>query len=174
MKRLLPLSFFLATFLIVSGGCGSQASSDDGEVTQRAQKAPTFTLTDIKGKKFSLQDYRGKVVFLDFWATWCPPCVMSVPEVEKIVDEYKGKPFEAISISLDQDPDAVKSFVASHHMVNRIAIAGDNDVSEHYGVEGIPAFFLIDKKGNVVRSWGGYSRALPSEWRKELDRLLKT
>jgi thiol-disulfide isomerase/thioredoxin len=121
-----------------------------------------------------LEGLKGKVVFLDFWATWCPPCVISIPEVKTLYESYKDKNVEIISISLDQDESAVRKFVNKHHMKNRIAMGFESDIGSRYGIDGIPAFFIIDKKGNIVRAWGGYSYSFPDLWRKELDRLLKT
>jgi thiol-disulfide isomerase/thioredoxin len=168
----------LTAFLMF--GCKSQAgtkASGDPEVEvdtqQKVTKAPDFTLKDLSGKTFNLAAQKGKVVFVDFWATWCPPCVMSVPEVEKMVEEYAGKNLVVISVSLDTTEAPVRRFVSTHKMTNRVALAGDSGVDSNYGVQGIPAYVIVDQQGNVVRGWEGYSPAMPAMWRKELDRLLK-
>lgn len=117
---------------------------------------------------------KGRVVFLDFWATWCPPCVVSSPEVEKLVETYKSKPVDIISISLDSDEEPVKKFVAKNHTKSRVALAGESGIDVNYRVSGIPAFYLIDQKGNVVRIWEGYSPAMSTMWRTEIDQLLSS
>lgn len=113
------------------------------------------------------------MVFIDFWATWCPPCVISVPEVNRLVDEYKGKDLVVLSVSLDSNPDAVKRFIIRQKMITRVVLAGDSGVDAKYGVQGIPAFFIVDQKGNIANAWEGYNPAMTSLWRKELNRLLK-
>jgi peroxiredoxin len=163
-KRTLSI---LAIAAILSVGCQSAAKS------YQKQKAPAFTLTDTTGKKFSLSDFKGKVVFVDFWATWCPPCVMSSPEVEKMSNDYKNTPLVVLSLSLDDSEDTVRKFLKTHKISNRVAVAANTDVPEHYSVRGIPAFYLIDQNGFVVRAWEGFSPTMPSYWRKEIDQLLK-
>lgn len=182
MKTSILLRLF-STFLllvIVAVGCGSQGGegSKTAETkkggSKRSRRAPPFQLVDIQGNAFSLADFKGKVVFLDFWATWCPPCVISSPEVEKIAADYKGKPVEVVSISLDDSEAPVKKFIQERHITNRVALVGDSDVSEKYKIHGIPAFFIIDQEGNLAGVWRGYNLTFPRVWREELDRLLET
>ncbi len=164
--RLQSLSRSWLTLAMVLGllvGCSAQSTSS---------KAPDFKLTDLSGKSFSLKDYKGKVVFIDFWATWCPPCVMSSPEVEKLGEDYQGKDFAIIRISLDDSEEPVREFLARHpDKVGRQAMT-DHKVDSDYNVSGIPAFYIIDKEGNLGRSWGGYHPMMPQVWRKEIDTLL--
>jgi peroxiredoxin len=170
----------MAVFLVF--GCKSQAGSKnagtsdpDIEVQSSGKviKAPDFSLKDLSGNTFKLSDQKGKIVFIDFWATWCPPCVMSVPEVEKLVEEYQGKNLVVVSVSLDSSATPVKRFMTSHKMTNRVVFAEDSGVDGAYGVQGIPAYVIVDKQGNVAKGWEGYSPAMPQLWRQELDRLLK-
>ncbi len=160
-------------------GCGSQSGTYENARTEGNNqavkiKAPDFSLVDLKGKSFSLGDYKGKVVLLDFWATWCPPCVWSSPKVDELAAEYKGKKFQVISISLDMSPDSVARFFDGKEVIPRVALAGGSPVSNQYRISGIPAFFLIDQDGYLVRKWGGFSETLPLLWRKEIDRLLNS
>lgn len=139
----------------------------------KAVKAPDFTLTDIHGRMVSLSELKGKVVFLDFWATWCPPCVVALPAVERLVENYKGKSFVVLSINLDSSEAPLKRFLSTHKMTSRVIFAGESGVDLKYRVEGIPAYFIIDQKGNVAKAWQGYSPNMASHWRKEIDRLLE-
>jgi peroxiredoxin len=150
---------------------GSSPSGNSGEVTQKI-KAPNFELRDINGNRLALGDFKGKVVFLDFWATWCPPCILSLPEVEKLVDDYKSKQVEIISLSLDTNEEIVRKFMQAHKITSHVAVALDSGVEMRYNVNGIPAFFIIDKEGMVVDAWQGYHPSMPQSWRKELNRLL--
>lgn len=170
--RLVPSALLLSMLVV---GCTSQAGTEtngSARGNSNAVAAPAFKLTDIKGQKFALADFKGKVVFIDFWATWCPPCVISVPEVEKLYDDYKDKNVEVLSISLDQDESSVLRFADKHSMRNRVALAADSGIEEKYRVQGIPAFFVINKEGQIVNAWEGYNPAMISLWRKELDRQL--
>lgn len=137
------------------------------------QQAPEFSVIDLNGKKLSLSDFKGKVVFLEFWATWCPPCVISMPAVEKLSQDYKGAAFIVVSLSVDVDEAMVKKFVVSRHISNRVAVVGESGIDMKYGVQGIPAFFIIDQKGRVTAAWQGYNSVMPKLWRKEIDRLIK-
>lgn len=172
--RLCP-SFLILTIAIL--GCSTQGGTQSSEASRPAERqydvsAPDFELKDIHGKYFSLSGMKGKVVFLDFWATWCPPCVLAVPEVEKLHEEYKDKNVEIISLSLDNNEEAVHRFMSIHKMTSRVAIAQNSNIDTNYGVEGIPTFFIIDKEGKIANSWEGFSPRMVIMWRKEMDRLL--
>lgn len=170
-----------AAFLVLGGlffgiACRSQAGDRQETVlntTTRQIPAPTFTLKTLSGEEFSLTKKRGKVVFLEFWATWCPPCAIASPEVDKVAHEYRGKDVTFLSVSLDDSEAPVRAFMAAKKLSNPVALAGDSGVDLKYQVRGIPAFFLIDKNGFVVEGWEGYNPAMIADWRKEIDRLLK-
>lgn len=154
------MALLVAAILI---GCASQSKNPP---------APDFTLTDLQGRKFSLKDFRGKVVFLDFWATWCPPCVVSVPEVESLSTDYKGKKVEVISISMDDSAEAVRYFMQTHPISSRLALS-NREIEFAYRIRGIPAFYIIDQEGLLVKAWGGYHPSLRKIWRAEIDKLLR-
>ena len=169
-------------FLVVLAGlflgiaCRSQAGDRQESVPNTASRqvpAPTFTLKTLSGEEFSLAKHRGKVIFLEFWATWCPPCVIASPEVDKVAQSYKGKEVEFLSVSLDESDEPVREFMAAKKLSSRVALSADSGVEMKYQVRGIPAFFLIDKNGFVVEGWEGYNPAMIPMWRKEIDRLLK-
>lgn len=163
--------------LWISAGCGTQAGEAESRSRQIAGpriKAPDFELKDLDGNKVKLQDLKGKVVFLDFWATWCPPCVVSAPEVDKISHEYTDKNVAVLSISLDDNPEAVRAFAARKKLTGRMLMAGSSGVEVHYHVNGIPTFYVIDQEGYFVASWSGYTPAMARAWRNELDNLIKS
>ena len=138
-----------------------------------SQAAPDFTLNDLNGSPFTLSQTKGKVVMLDFWATWCPPCRMSIPELKKLHGEYASKGLELVSISLDDKIETVRNAVAAEGIKHRQLFAGESNAPALYAVRGIPMFVLIDKQGNVVRIWTGFTETMSTEWRTEIDRLLK-
>jgi thiol-disulfide isomerase/thioredoxin len=117
--------------------------------------APTaFEVTGYDGKPLSLDQYKGKVTLIDFWATWCGPCVAELPNVIDAYTKYKDKGFDIIGISLDEDEVAFKDFIADREMTWRHFYDGKgwgNQVSKSYGINSIPATYLLDRDGNVFR-----------------------
>jgi peroxiredoxin len=117
--------------------------------------APRFSLVDVNGKSVSLADFHGKVVILDFWATWCPPCKREIPDFIKLQSEYGSKGVQIVGIALDQ-PTKVKAFVKDNGM-NYPVLMGTNEVAASYGgVEAIPTTFVIDKSGKIVVKFEGF------------------
>jgi peroxiredoxin len=120
--------------------------------------APDFGLPDTDGKLHTLSDYRGKVVLLNFWATWCPPCRHEMPSMQTLFQELKDKPFQVLACDQQEDGDTVFSFTGLLNPEPTFPILMDSksSVSKKYGVPGLPTSFLIDKKGNIAyRAVGG-------------------
>jgi thiol-disulfide isomerase/thioredoxin len=118
----------------------------------KAAKAPEFKLTGIDGKEVKLSDYKGKIVILDFWATWCGPCRRGIPDLVSLQKEYKNK-LVVIGISLDKvsgtDKD-VKPFI-KEYKINYPVIWGNEKVTKDYGdIQAIPTSFVINQDGNIV------------------------
>jgi cytochrome c biogenesis protein CcmG/thiol:disulfide interchange protein DsbE len=114
-------------------------------------KAPDFALKSIDGKTVKLSDYKGKIVIIDFWATWCPPCRRGIPDLVAIQKEYKDN-VVIIGISLDREKTIkdVPGF-AKNYGINYPIVYGDDSVVISYGgIQSIPTSFVVDKKGNVV------------------------
>lgn len=120
--------------------------------------APDFSLPDIDGKIHKLSDYSGKVVLLNFWATWCPPCRRELPSMEKLYLELKGKPFQVLACDQQEDADTVFAFSGQLDPAPDFPLLLDRKsvVSKAYAVPGLPTTFLIDKKGHIAyRAVGG-------------------
>jgi peroxiredoxin len=134
--------------------------------------APNFTLASTDGKTIKLSDYRGKVVVLDFWATWCPPCKAEIPDFIKLYSQYKSDGFQMLGISVDQGGlSVVKPFMKSYGINYPIMLANDQVVSDFGGISAIPTTFVIDKHGRVRASFVGYRPA--SEFEKLIQQLTK-
>jgi thiol-disulfide isomerase/thioredoxin len=123
-----------------------------------SELAPDFVLTDTQGNQVKLSDYRGKVVILDFWATWCPPCRKGIPDLIDLKKTYKDR-LAIIGISLDTDSKNDVVPFMKEYGINYKVVYGDNDVVQKYGnIQAIPTSFIIDQKGNIVTSFVGLQR----------------
>ncbi len=109
-----------------------------------------FALTDLNGNKVSLSDYAGKSVFLNFWATWCPPCRGEMPDIEDIYNEnLKNKDFVILAVNLGEDKDTVKAFIDSKNYHFKVLLDIDQKAGDSYGINAIPSSFFIDRNGNI-------------------------
>lgn len=113
----------------------------------RMDMPPAMTFTTLAGKPFNLDNMNGKVVLIDFWATWCGPCKQELPHIKKLAEQYAGQPFELISISWDSDEAAWKQFVASNGMTWNQYRDADHSLSNLFGINAIPHYFTIDANG---------------------------
>jgi len=114
--------------------------------------APDFTLPGGDGRSVSLSDYRGKVVVVNVWATWCPPCVDEMPSLEKLYQEFKNEPFEILAVSIDSDGNAaVQPFMKKHGLTFPVLLDSQAAIRTSYRTTGVPETFIIDKKGILVK-----------------------
>jgi peroxiredoxin len=109
-----------------------------------------FTLPMPDGKTFRLADYHGKVVFLNFWATWCEPCKEEMPAMERLWLRHKDRGFVMVGVSLDSNLKAVPAFVAQHKLTFPIALDPKMDVANTYGVRALPTSFIVDREGKMT------------------------
>ena len=113
----------------------------------RMDMAPAMTFTTLSGKPFNLDNMNGRVVLIDFWATWCGPCKQELPHMKKLAAQYADQPFELISISWDSDEATWKEFVASNSMTWNQYRDADHSLSNLFGINAIPHYFTIDANG---------------------------
>jgi thiol-disulfide isomerase/thioredoxin len=145
----------------------------NGAAASKVKVAPAFTLKTVDGKTVSLAGLKGKVVVLDFWATWCGPCRMTVPLVQKFHTQYAKKGVVVLGVNLRENAEAVKGFVAEQKLTYRQLMDTDGRVANAYGVEGIPTLVVIDKKGNIALTHVGYTKDVDRVVAKTVDPLLK-
>ncbi len=143
--------------LLVLAGIGAAAGQPTSRaVLQRAterQAAPEFALQDSSGNPVRLKDYRGKVVLLDFWATWCHGCKQEIPWFSAFEKAYQAKGFAVIGVSMDEGGWAVlKPFLAENHVPYRMLL-GDEATFKRYGIESLPDTFLIDRQGKIAAAY---------------------
>ncbi|HKN19366.1 MAG TPA: TlpA disulfide reductase family protein [Dissulfurispiraceae bacterium] len=136
--------------------------------------APPFVLSTIKSDRLNLGDYRGKVVLLEFFASWCPPCRMMAPELKSVYEKYRGKGLIVLAIAIDDGPEAlsaVKNFVNEFSVPYPVMI-DDGTVSRQYQVISIPTSFIIDKQGKITNRHIGLLSDLTGTLSKEIEILL--
>lgn len=117
--------------------------------------APAFSLKDLSGSTVSLADYKGKVVLLDFWATFCGPCVKAMPRLQKLHEEYGPRGFSVIGIATDEEGEKIVAPTARRTKVKYPILLTDANAWKSYEVETLPALFLIDRNGQIVQRFGG-------------------
>ncbi|MFU2157836.1 peroxiredoxin family protein [Caldisericum sp. AR60] len=181
MKKIIV---FIAVILLVAGlltGCSqtstnntANANNTTAQTGNDRETAPDFSWKDNNGNVVKLSDLKGKVVLLDFWATWCGPCRMTIPHVEAIYEKYKDKGVVVIGINLDQDDlSKVQQFIKEQGMKYLVVADPNSKVAGLYGVNSIPRFFIIDKNGKIAKMIIGYDPNMEDVLSKEIDSLLK-
>jgi thiol-disulfide isomerase/thioredoxin len=132
-----------------------------------AAPTPDFSLTNAEGKKISLKDFRGKTLFLNFWATWCEPCREEMPAMENLYQEYKNKNFIVLAVNVKDRRQEALAFVKELKLTYPIAFDPNAEVASLYGAWGLPTTYIIGPKGEgLARGWG------PAEWYSPASRNL--
>lgn len=119
------------------------------EADDASRQQANFTLTDLQGKTWTLKDLKGKVVLVNFWATWCPPCQKEMPDLEGLSKRFADQGFVILAIS-DEEADKVKPFIAQRNITYPILLDPGRKVNELFQVEGIPKSFVYDREGKLV------------------------
>lgn len=156
-------------FVVLFAACNRDNTSDTG-----SNEAPDFSFTDAAGNKARLSDFRGKVVMLEFWATWCPPCIEAAPAMKTVYGKYKDRGFVLLGISVDKGHDAgakVTSFVKEKALTYPVFL-DDENLSAAYGANSIPTSLIIDKKGRIAVRHTGFIPDMAETLSQEIEALL--
>ena len=142
-------------------------------LTSRGEQAPDFTLTTLDGsREISLSELAGKVVYIDFWASWCGPCRKALPEVQALWDEYRGENFQMIGVNLDRKIEAGLKYVQSKNVTFPSVFDEGGSVSTEYGVRSIPSMIIIGPDGKVAYSEVGFNPKKLPDIKKVIEGLM--
>lgn len=176
-ERFLKIAFCLLPFalclLLFTAKGFAQPPSPFAVDKLSGQKAPDFTLKDINGNSISLSSFKGKVVLLNFWATWCPPCRAEIPSMNKLYQKLKNRGFVILAVSTDRAVVDVKDFLKTIPVNFPVVVDYNLTVSRSlYKVFMLPTTFLIDRKGVIVEKYFGDQDWTGPEIIKEIEALL--
>jgi cytochrome c biogenesis protein CcmG/thiol:disulfide interchange protein DsbE len=148
MKR----RFLLLVAAALLAGCARTTSASAAVKAEKDRKtAPAFALKDVRGGTVSLADLKGKVVLLNFWATWCGPCKIEIPWFVDFEQRYRDQGLAVVGVSMDEDGwDTVKPYIESKKVNYRVVLGDDKTAELYGGVESLPTTFLIDAEGKIA------------------------
>lgn len=148
----LRVSFVLSLFLLLFfSPLPARGEVNLNAYPDRGYPAPEFSLSDLNGKKHALSDYKGKVVLVNVWATWCMPCLVEMPAMESLYGKLKGEKFAMLAVSVDEGgPKAVRKFVEQAKLSFPVLLSPDGSFLGLYMTRSIPTTFIIDKTGTIV------------------------
>ena len=133
----------LSALALLSCRCG------DGEAPPPPRPAPSFTLSDLEGHTVSLSDFQGQILVIDFWATWCAPCVVQIPVLNRFYEETRGAGVAVLGIAMDADGSEVVAPFALEHAISYPVLLGDIALAHRYGASGFPATVIVDATGHI-------------------------
>jgi thiol-disulfide isomerase/thioredoxin len=166
-KRTTAISCVLILMLLVCASCAIPTGG-----LEVGRKAPSFSLADLNGRQVSLDQFKGRVVMLDFWATWCAPCRQSMPALENLQKEFHDN-LSLLAINLGESPDQVRNFVRLKNIQSVVLLDADGKVGQAYRSDSIPMQVLVDQQGVVKHVQIGYAPAVQQLLRSEISKLLR-
>jgi len=167
-KTVLGVACLALACALSVAGCAKKARKSSGK------PAPEFSLKDANGQTVHLSDYRGKVVLLDFWATWCGPCKIEIPWFMEFEKQYKDRGFAVVGVSMDEDGwAAIKPYVQNMRMNYRVVLGNDAVSAAYGGLDSLPTTLLIDRQGGIASVHVGVSMG-KEEFKNAIVQLLDT
>ena len=166
------ISPFVKILLVIIAASLLTATGPVDAAPRPGEPAPNFTVLSTNGQTISKENYRGYVLILDFFASWCQPCRQSIPHLVELNRKYGKQGLQILGLSEDEDGErAVKAFTDEFRINYPVALAGDA-TSVDFGVRSVPIMYLIDKKGKIVEVYRGYTIEMARSLEKTIKRLL--
>ncbi len=173
MKRL-RAALAIAAFLIGPGGVAASNLGDGLTVTYKSPPAHSLSLASLDGDRYDLAAMKGRVVVINFWATWCPPCIEELPSMQKLWEKTHAGGLEVLAVNLGEPPDRIREFLETFETTLEFPILLDleGEAFQTWGVRGLPKTFVVNKRGQIVYEAEG-GRDMNSEHiRGRLEKLL--
>ena len=167
----------LFTLCIVLGSfwaCYMPTNTGFNKASQsKISSLPDFSLKTPEGAIVNSQDYAHKILLVDFWATWCPPCVEEIPHLNNLYSAFQSRGIEFLGISMDSgNPEIVRKFILQHG-VKYPVVMGNSSVGKDFGgIRGLPTTFILDQQGTIIKRYDGYRPAYIKDMRKTIEQLL--
>jgi peroxiredoxin len=147
MKRIISVVLILC--VVILAAC---TRKEEAKPALEGNPAPDFTARDLSGHETRLSDLKGKVVLVNFWATWCPPCRSEVPSMANLNRIMAGKPFQMLALSIDKEgKEAVQAYFARTGVTLPALLDSDGAIGKLYGITGVPETFIVDRKGVILK-----------------------
>ena len=157
LKKTLMYSVLLMISVVLLAGCGAKSNSDNNSGAVGKVPAYNFKLKTLDGKTVTLDDFKGKVLIVDVWDTWCPPCKAEIPHFIELYSKYKSKGLEILGVAGGRyGEEAVRKFIQEYGINYRNAIATPEFIQGFGGIRNIPTTFVIDKQGRIYQKYVGY------------------
>lgn len=171
-KQLIRKFFTIATISALAWLNQGHAAAGEPTALPKGSIAPAWQLQDLMGGTINSTNFAGKVVVLDFWATWCPPCRAEIPGLIELQKKYQAQGLIIVGVSVDQaSADTVKSFAKKMGINYPVVMAESKVVAAYGGIEGLPTTFIIDRAGRIVKQHLGFTEK--AEFETEIKALLK-
>ena len=166
--------FVLAGILFLLAACEQGTSKPETkrfvpEGPRVGFRAPGFSIPTLNGNSLDLSNYRGKVIMINFWATWCGPCRVEMPSMEDLYSKYGGKNFEILAVNGGEDRNLVQPFIKNLNLTFPVLLDEQFEVHNKYQVTAIPSTFLVDKSGVITHRFFGFT-----DWANDYSRELIT
>ncbi|GAB4247598.1 MAG: TlpA disulfide reductase family protein [Deferrisoma sp.] len=149
------------------------ACSGGNKEAEEPKPAPDFDLVSVDGNHVRLSDLRGKVVLLDFWATWCPPCRVAIPHLVELQQKYRAEGLVVVGMNMDQNPDDLTEFMTRTSFNYPVVKVDEATRMAYGGVASIPQAFLIDRQGRIRYTFMGYSQDIARDMEEKIRKLLE-
>jgi len=159
--------FFCAAFVLAL-----IAVASDWVAASATRPAPNVRLQTADGSSVQLADYKGKIVVIDFWASWCPPCKASFPALDALHGEYQARGVEVLAVNVDERRRDADAFLAGRPHSLTVLYDHEGTSAAAFGVKGMPSSFIVDRSGTIRFTHMGYSGSIDETYRRELAQLL--